>query len=114
MQTTHQVIREESSTRTAIPKRSNLQLKEEDIEELVESMDVDGNERIDLDEFVMGIMEDKQLLTEAKLKAAFDYFDKDRSGAIDLGKAHQWTPLSLRFPAYTPLGFVCLELLWLL
>ena len=52
-------------------------------------MDVDGNERIDLDEFAMGIMEDKQLLTEAKLKAAFDYFDKDRSGAIDLGEAHQ-------------------------
>lgn len=63
-----------------------LQLADEDIEELVDSMDLDGNEQIDYNEFVMGMQEDKQLLTEAKLRAAFEYFDKDRNGTIDLGE----------------------------
>lgn len=64
-----------------------MQLGDEDIEELVDSMDVDGNELIDYHEFVMGMKEDKQLLTEAKLHAAFEYFDKDKNGSIDLGKS---------------------------
>lgn len=49
-------------------------------------MDVDGNHMVDYHEFVMGTLEDKQLLTEAKLRAAFDFFDKDRNGYIDIGE----------------------------
>lgn len=50
-------------------------------------MDVDGNQMVDYHEFVMGTLEDKQLLTEAKLRVAFDYFDEDRNGYIDIGRA---------------------------
>ena len=76
------------SRNTVIMKNASLsvQLTDVDIEELVDSMDVDGNDLIDYHEFVMGIMEDKQLLTEAKLRAAFDYFDRDRNGSIELSK----------------------------
>ena len=63
-----------------------LQLGEDEIEELLEYMDVDGNHMVDYHEFVMGTLEDKQLLTEAKLRAAFDYFDSDRNGYIDIGE----------------------------
>ena len=49
-------------------------------------MDVDGSGTIDYHEFVMGVLEDKQLLTEAKLQAAFDYFDLDHNGKIDIGE----------------------------
>lgn len=54
-------------------------------------MDVDGNHMVDYHEFVMGTLEDKQLLTEAKLRAAFDYFDSDRNGYIDIGN-FSWYP----------------------
>ena len=63
-----------------------MQLGEDEIEELLEYMDVDGNHMVDYHEFVMGTLEDKQLLTEAKLRAAFDYFDSDRNGYIDIGR----------------------------
>ena len=66
-----------------------LQLGEDEIEELLEYMDVDGNHLVDYHEFVMGTLEDKQLLTEAKLRATFDYFDNDRNGYIDIGEGLQ-------------------------
>ena len=62
------------------------QLGDDEIEELIEYMDVDGNHMVDYHEFVMGTLEDKQLLTEAKLRAAFDFFDSDRNGYIDIGR----------------------------
>ena len=63
-----------------------LQLGDDEIEELLDFMDVDGSGTIDYHEFVMGVLEDKQLLTEAKLRAAFDYFDLDHNGTIDIGE----------------------------
>lgn len=63
-----------------------VQLSEDEIENLLQFMDVDGSGTIDYHEFVVGVLEDKQLLTEAKLRAAFDYFDTDRNGLIDISK----------------------------
>ena len=63
-----------------------MQLGDDEIEDLLDFMDVDGSGTIDYHEFVMGVLEDKQLLTEAKLQAAFDYFDLDHNGKIDIGE----------------------------
>lgn len=57
-----------------------LQLSEDEIESLLDFMDVDGSSSIDYHEFVIGILEDKHLLTEAKLRAAFNHFDTDGNG----------------------------------
>ena len=71
-----------------------LQLSEDEIENLLEFMDVDGSSTIDYHEFVMGVLEDKQLLTEAKLRAAFDYFDTDHNGKIDKGMFFSYTAMT--------------------
>lgn len=48
-------------------------------------MDVDASGEIDFDEFCMGVMDEKALLTPAKLQVAFNYFDKNDDGRIDVG-----------------------------
>jgi len=63
-----------------------VQLSDDEIEELLEFMDVDGDHMVDYHEFVIGTLEDKQMLTEAKLRAAFNFFDSDRNGHIDISE----------------------------
>ena len=46
-------------------------------------VDADNNGCIDYSEFVMATLNKKNLLSEGRLKAAFDIFDKDHSGYID-------------------------------
>lgn len=60
------------------------QLTTEDVSALVAFMDVDGDQSIDFHEFTMGFMEEKQLVTEAKMRLAFDFFDTDHNGRIDI------------------------------
>eukprot|EP00884_Botryococcus_braunii_P001916 jgi/Botrbrau1/11725/Bobra.0195s0052.1 len=52
-------------------------------------MDVDGNQCIDFHEFAMGILEEQELITEAKMRLAFDFFDSDGNGLIELGEVQQ-------------------------
>ena len=49
-------------------------------------MDVDASGEIDFDEFCMGVLDEKTLLTPAKLLVAFNYFDKNDDGRIDAGE----------------------------
>jgi calcium-dependent protein kinase len=53
-----------------------------DISEMFDRIDTDGSGFIDYSEFVVASMNEKQLLTDEKLKAAFRMFDKDGSGLI--------------------------------
>ena len=62
-----------------------MQLSEQDIFELMHFMDVDASGEIDFEEFCMGVMEERTLLTSAKLRVAFNYFDKNADGCIDVG-----------------------------
>jgi len=53
-----------------------------DIEKMFDAVDIDGSGYIDYSEFVIASMNEKQLLTNEKLQAAFKMFDKDGSGCI--------------------------------
>lgn len=58
----------------------NLQINEVDL--MFEAADIDHSGFIDYSEFVIASMNEKQLLTNEKLQAAFKMFDKDGSGMI--------------------------------
>jgi calcium-dependent protein kinase len=49
---------------------------------MFKEIDTDGNGAIDYSEFLMATMNEAQLLSQEKLKAAFKMFDKDGSGTI--------------------------------
>lgn len=48
----------------------------------MKNVDIDGNGVIEYTEFVMATMNQKNVSSEDKLKAAFNMFDKDGSGTI--------------------------------
>ena len=50
------------------------------------AVDVDGSGEIDYSEFVMATMNEKELITNEKLKAAFKVFDRDSNGTIGPGE----------------------------
>ena len=54
----------------------------QDIEEMFDKVDLDKSGFIDYSEFVIASMNEKELLTNEKLQAAFKMFDKDGSGLI--------------------------------
>ena len=53
-----------------------------DVEQMFDSVDIDKSGFIDYSEFVIASINEKQLLTNEKLQAAFKMFDKDGSGSI--------------------------------
>lgn len=57
-------------------------LNDEDVEQLFDSVDIDKSGYIDYSEFVVASMNEKTILTNEKLLAAFKMFDKDNSGSI--------------------------------
>ena len=59
-----------------------VQITEEQVDAMFKAVDLDGNNCIDYTEFVMATMNEKDLISNEKLKAAFRLFDKDGSGTI--------------------------------
>jgi len=57
-------------------------ITEEEVDAMFKSVDLDGNNCIDYSEFVMATMNEKDLISNDKLKAAFKLFDTDGSGTI--------------------------------
>jgi len=57
-------------------------MEKEDIIKMFKSVDTDNSGFIDYTEFVIASMNEKQLLSNDKLQAAFKMFDKDGSGTI--------------------------------
>jgi calcium-dependent protein kinase len=53
-----------------------------DVDKMFDAVDIDGSGYIDYSEFVIASINEKQLLTNEKLQAAFRMFDKDGSGLI--------------------------------
>lgn len=56
---------------------------------MFKAVDIDGNGSIDYTEFVMATMNEKDLITNDRLRAAFRLFDKDGSGAISADEIKQ-------------------------
>lgn len=57
-------------------------INEEQINSMFKAVDLDGSGYLDYSEFVVATMNEKNLFSEKKLKAAFKMFDKDDSGLI--------------------------------
>ena len=53
------------------------------VDEIMKMADLNGNGSIDYTEWLAATLNKQQLLNDAKLRIAFDYFDKDKSGKID-------------------------------
>lgn len=59
-----------------------VSMTDEEVDEMFERIDIDGNGTIDYTEFVVAALEERQLLSNDKLEAAFKMFDADNSGAL--------------------------------
>ena len=57
-------------------------LAEEEVDKIMRIADIDGSGEIDYSEFVVATMDKRKLLSNEKLEAAFNLFDKDNSGSI--------------------------------
>ena len=59
------------------------------VNRIFELVDADHSKEIDFSEFVTAAANREALLKTDKLKQAFDYFDKDKSGSIDMAEIKQ-------------------------
>ena len=63
---------------------AGMEMNEDQIEEIIKSVDFNGNEFIEYEEFIRVTLPKEQLFKENNLKYAFDMFDIDKSGKISL------------------------------
>ena len=47
-------------------------------------MDLNKDGKIEYSEFIVAALDEKNLMSEKRLKAAFDMYDKDKSGSISV------------------------------
>ena len=59
-----------------------MPISEEQVDAMFKAVDIDNSGTIDYSEFVMATMNEKDLITNERLKAAFRLFDKDGNGTI--------------------------------
>lgn len=64
-------------------------MNQDEVDNLFSQVDIDGSGYIDYSEFVMASMNEKNMLTQEKLEAAFKMFDKDNSGLISVDEIKQ-------------------------
>jgi len=64
-------------------------LTDEEIDDMFNKVDADGNGEIDYSEFVVATMNEKNLLSNNKLHTAFKMFDKDGGGSISTDEIKQ-------------------------
>ena len=57
---------------------------EQEADRIMSSVDIDQNGKIDYSEFIAASMNKSKLLTKERLKTAFDHFDKNKSGMINI------------------------------
>jgi Ca2+-binding EF-hand superfamily protein len=62
------------------------ELSNEEVNEMFSKVDADGNDEIDYSEFVVASLNEKNLLSNNKLRAAFKMFDKDGGGSISIAE----------------------------
>jgi len=57
-----------------------------EVDRIMASVDMDANGAIDYTEFISATINKSKLLTKERLKTAFDHFDKNHSGFINLAE----------------------------
>ena len=63
--------------------KSILQIEEENLEEIFKTVDLDGSDSIDFQEFTQAALDARILLRDENLEKAFNAFDTDGDGGID-------------------------------
>jgi len=58
----------------------------EEVDRIFAMVDTDNNGAIDYSEFITASIDKQSILSKKRLRAAFRIFDKDGSGAIDVGE----------------------------
>ena len=61
-------------------------LSDKEIDEMFDRVDCDGTGEIEYSEFVIASMAETDLLSQDRLRKAFQLFDKDNSGSITIGE----------------------------
>jgi calcium-dependent protein kinase len=64
-------------------------MAEEEVDRIMKVADSDGSGEIDYSEFVVATMDKRKLLSNEKLEAAFNLFDKDGSGTISANEVKE-------------------------
>ena len=62
-----------------------MQIRQDEIARIMQTLDVRQDGEIDYDEFVASVAAEQSKLTDAKLQAAFDYIDSDKDGVVSRG-----------------------------
>ncbi len=62
----------------------NLQGDPDDYKEMMRNLDLDGNGVVDYSEFITAAIDKLSVLNQENLRAAFQMFDKDKSGTITI------------------------------
>ena len=57
---------------------------EEEVDKIMEALDIDHNNSISYTEFILATMNKKKVITEERIKEAFDMFDENKNGSISL------------------------------
>lgn len=64
-------------------------ISDAEIDAMFKAVDTDNNGFIEYTEFVVAAMNEKALMTQERIKGAFNMFDKDRSGMISNDEIRQ-------------------------
>jgi len=64
-------------------------LSNEEIDDMFNQVDADGNGEIEYSEFVVATLNEKNLLSNNKLQTAFKMFDRDGGGSISVDEIKQ-------------------------
>jgi calcium-dependent protein kinase len=67
----------------------NLQLTTDEIRDIINKVDCDGNGYIEYNEFLTSTVEKNTMLSKQNLMMAFNEFDKDKSGKISITEVKQ-------------------------
>jgi len=67
-------------------KEAGVEMKSEQLNRVIKSIDFDGNGFIEYEEFIRVTLPKERLFTEKNLKIAFDMFDLDKNGTISLNE----------------------------
>ena len=59
-----------------------MELAESEVDKILARVDANGSGEIDYSEWIVATINKEKLLSKDKLKAAFQLFDRDGSGAI--------------------------------
>ena len=59
-------------------------LAEEEIIQIFDKMDMNKDGKIEYSEFIVAALDEKNLMSEKRLRTAFEMFDKDKSGSISV------------------------------